>query len=87
MPPHYAGVFRFASVNHEKGQIVSLLAKSVTSNALNHRVYRAPTKATRKSYASKRDNTKPSDIKVFVFHEDGVIKNIQFIKPSKPRHG
>lgn len=65
---------------------MSLLAKSITPNQLNRAIYRQPGKPARKSYASKRTNTKPSEVKVFVFHEDGIIKSIKWVKPSKPRY-
>ncbi len=64
---------------------MSLLAKSITPFALNRAIYRTPGRPARKSYATKRTATKPSDVKVFIFHDDGVLKSIKFEKASKPR--
>lgn len=65
---------------------MSLMTKSITSGALNVVVHRKPGKLNRKTFACNRTDTKPRMIKVFKFDDDGQVKSIDLVKPSKPRY-
>ena len=64
---------------------MSLLAKSLTRSALNHKIYHKPAKVGRKDFACKRTDNKARATKVFKFDHEGVCVSIELVKPHSKR--